>query len=193
VFGETEDKEMRRTAAQTREHVLDVAHELFYWHGIRAVGVDRIAREAGVAPTTLYRLFADKDDLIAAYVERNAEGYRRWFDAATAADGRSVRERVLAVFDALAEQVRPDQCRGCPFLMTLAEFADPEVVAHRHAVGLKSWVRERFRDLAGEETGDRLTIVFEGVYATVQAARDVWPARQARAVAELLLDASSLT
>ena len=61
---------MARSSAQTREHVLAVANDLFYWHGIRATGVDRVAAEAGVAPTTLYRLFASKDDLIAAYIER---------------------------------------------------------------------------------------------------------------------------
>ena len=42
---------MPRRAAETREHVLEVAHELFYWNGIRATGVDRVAAEAGVAPT----------------------------------------------------------------------------------------------------------------------------------------------
>lgn len=61
---------MPRSAADTREHVLEVARELFYWHGIRATGVDRIATEADVSPTTLYRLFTSKDDLVAAYVER---------------------------------------------------------------------------------------------------------------------------
>ena len=38
------------------------AENLFYWHGITATGVDRIAAEAGIAPTTLYRLFRSKDD-----------------------------------------------------------------------------------------------------------------------------------
>ena len=57
------DNRPRRTAAETREHVLAVAHELFYWHGIRATGVDAIAAEAKVTPATLYRLFASKDDL----------------------------------------------------------------------------------------------------------------------------------
>ena len=50
----------RRSAAETREHVLGVAQKLFYWHGIRATGIDKVAAEAGVAPTTLYRLFASK-------------------------------------------------------------------------------------------------------------------------------------
>ena len=79
---------MRRTAAQTRDHVLEVANELFYWNGIRATGVDRIAAEAEVAPTTLYRLFASKDDLVGAYMQRAGRLYREWFDAAALAAGR---------------------------------------------------------------------------------------------------------
>ena len=96
---------MPRSSAETREHVLGVAHELFYWHGIRATGVDRVAVAAGVAPTTLYRLFASKDDLIGAYIERADRLYREWFDAAAAAGGPDPHEQVLAVFDALGEQV----------------------------------------------------------------------------------------
>ena len=125
---------MPRSSAETREHVLGVAHELFYWHGIRATGVDRVAAAAGVAPTTLYRLFASKDDLIAAYIKRADRLYREWFDGAAAAGGTDPRDQILAVFDALGEQVQPQHCRGCPFLMALAEFADPAHPAHRAAV-----------------------------------------------------------
>src|SRR3982750_4170937 len=115
------------SSAQTREHVLAVAHELFYWHGIRATGVDAIAAAADVAPTTLYRLFASKDDLIAAYIERADRLYREWMSEATAPGVGSPRERILALFDALDEQVQPQRCRGCPFLMALAEFPDPQL------------------------------------------------------------------
>ena len=101
------DNRPRRTAAETREHVLAVAHELFYWHGIRATGVDAIAAEADVAPTTLYRLFASKDDLIAAYIERADGLYRKWLTAATAPGIGPPRERILALFDALDEQIQP--------------------------------------------------------------------------------------
>ncbi|MFD8246695.1 TetR/AcrR family transcriptional regulator [Nocardia sp. NPDC059691] len=72
----------RRAAADTREYILAVARELFYQHGIRATGVDRVAAEANVAPPTLYRLFGSKDDLVAAYLEREEHRYREWFRAA---------------------------------------------------------------------------------------------------------------
>jgi AcrR family transcriptional regulator len=177
----------RRSGADTREHVLEVAHELFYWRGIRATGVDAVAAEAGVAPTTLYRLFASKDDLVAAYVERASRLYREWFDAA--AVGTGPRERILAVFDALAVQVRPENCRGCPFLMALTEFPEEHVAAHRHAVAVKFWVRRRFAELgAPDDLADDLALVMEGVYASVQALGVTGPARRGRRLAQALLD-----
>jgi AcrR family transcriptional regulator len=189
---------MPRTAAQTREHVLQVANELFYWHGIRATGVDKVAAQAGVAPTTLYRLFASKDDLVAAYVERADRLYREWFDEAIEAGGRDPRERILALFGALDEQVQPQRCRGCPFLMALAEFPDPALPAHRHAVATKAWVRARLGELTAAladtapvddpaALADHLALVMEGVYASAQALGADGPARRARALAEMLL------
>jgi AcrR family transcriptional regulator len=185
---------LRRTAAETREHVLQVARDLFYWHGIRATGVDRVAAEAGVAPTTLYRLFASKDDLVAAYVEREGRGFRAWFDEAVEAGGPDPRERILALFDALAVQVRPENCRGCPFLMALAELPDAGSPAHQHAVATKAWVRARFVKLAAgleiddpAALADHLMLIMEGVYGSVQALGADGPALRARALVERLI------
>ncbi|MDR0360575.1 MAG: TetR/AcrR family transcriptional regulator [bacterium] len=193
---------MRRTAAETREHVLRVARDLFYWEGIRATGVDRVAAAAGVAPTTLYRLFASKDDLVAAYVERESRLYREWFAAALEAGGPDPRARILALFDALSEQVQPDRCRGCPFQMTLAELPEPDLAAHQGAVDTKAWVRSRLEELTAElaqpasasapaadpaELADQLAVIIEGVYASVASLGAEGPARRARALAERLL------
>jgi AcrR family transcriptional regulator len=190
----------RRSAEDTRAHVLDVAHELFYWNGIRATGVDRVAADAGIAPTALYRLFPSKDALITAYVERNERRYQEWFDQATRADGRSAGARIVALFDALADQVRPQRCRGCPFLMALTELPDAGLDAHRSAVRLKRWVRSRVRrlvDLLAAERAsrcfdpaalaDHLVLLFEGVYATVPSLGASGPARRARSLAAALV------
>lgn len=190
----------RRSATETREHVLDVAHQLFYWNGIRATGVDRVAADAAIAPTALYRLFPSKDSLVAAYVERADARYRDGFDAATAADGRSAAERVDALFEALVDWTRPEICRGCPFQMTLTEYPDEAHEAHAVSVRLKKWVRTRFRRLAADHVAehpkkqvdaaalaDHLMLLFEGVYATVQAVGADGPARRARALAAALM------
>jgi len=42
----------------------------FERHGVRRVALDDVARRAGVSRTTIYRRFANRDDLVAAVIER---------------------------------------------------------------------------------------------------------------------------
>ena len=56
-----------------RDRILDVAREMFYWHGIRAVGVEAIAEAAGTNKMTLYRHFASKDALVVECLRGLAE------------------------------------------------------------------------------------------------------------------------
>jgi AcrR family transcriptional regulator len=186
----------RRSSVQTREHVLEVTHELFYWRGIHATGVDTVASAAGVAPTTLYRLFGSKDGLVAAYVERAGALYEEWFDQSLGSAERPARERLLSLFAALDEQVQPQNCRGCPFLMALAEIPDESDPAHQHAVAVKAWVSKRFGELARELTppvadpdqlADALTLIFEGSYASAQALGAGGPARRSPAIVAAML------
>jgi AcrR family transcriptional regulator len=194
----------RRSSAETREHVLAVAHELFYWDGIHATGIDRVATRAEVAPTTLYRLFASKEELVAAYVQRCARRYHGLLSAATAPSAGTPRQRIIAAFNVFADEaLQPEICRGCPFLMALAEFPDPRSAVHVGAVAHKAWVRALFRALTDElaqatkvrdpETlAEQLTLIADGIYASVQALGETGPATQGRACAEALIDAAAL-
>jgi AcrR family transcriptional regulator len=161
-----------------------------------------VASQADVAPTTLYRLFASKDDLVAAYVERCSMRYRALLSAASSPAAGSPRDRILAVIDAFEDEVVSDACRGCPFLMVIAEFPEPQSAPHVNAVAHKVWLRELFLGLVHElasSTGlsdsaplaDRLMLVSEGIYGSVQSLGPTGPARQGRVIAELLLDASN--
>ena len=53
-----------------RQRILETAFRLFYAHGIRGVGVDRIIAESGVAKATFYKHFPAKDDLVVAYLDK---------------------------------------------------------------------------------------------------------------------------
>lgn len=52
------------------EAILDAALVEFERHGLRRVALDDVARRAGVSRTTIYRRFANRDELVAAVVER---------------------------------------------------------------------------------------------------------------------------
>jgi AcrR family transcriptional regulator len=191
----------RRSSVQTRDHILEVAGDLFYWEGIRATGIDRVASQADVAPTTLYRLFASKDDLVAAYVERCSLNYRAVLTAASSAAAGTPRDRILALIDVFEDEVLSDACRGCPFLMVLAEYPNPQSAAHANAVAHKRWLRELFLGLVNElalttevsdtaALADRLSLVAEGIYGSKQSLGSTGPAGQGHAIVEMLVDAS---
>ncbi|MGN6168508.1 MAG: TetR/AcrR family transcriptional regulator [Solirubrobacteraceae bacterium] len=193
----------RRTAEETREHILAVTENLFYSEGIHATGIDTLAARADVAPTTLYRQFASKDDLVAAYVERCSERYKTILRAAASPGAGTPRDRILAAFDAFAAEIRSGSCRGCPFLMVLAEYPDPESPAHAKAAGHKAWLRALFhklvRELASttqlrdpEALADQLALVAEGIYGSVQALGPAGPAAHGRATAAALIESARL-
>jgi AcrR family transcriptional regulator len=52
------------------EAILDAAVVEFERHGFRRVALDDVARRARVSRTTIYRRFANRDDLVAAVIER---------------------------------------------------------------------------------------------------------------------------
>ncbi len=55
---------------QVTEHILDAAAVEFERHGFRRVALDDVARRAGVSRTTIYRRFANKDELVGAVIEQ---------------------------------------------------------------------------------------------------------------------------
>src|SRR5215218_4133915 len=96
-----------------RERILATASDLFYRHGIRAVGVEAIAEAAGTNKMTLYRHFSSKDELVAEYLRcLAAEAGRFWteLEAAHPGDPRAQLRGWLKTME--AHVVDTDQ-RGC--------------------------------------------------------------------------------
>jgi len=158
-----------------RERVFAVAADLFYRKGIRAVGVEEIVNEAGVAKISLYRSFKSKDDLIVAYLEgRNAEFWRQWDErfAPVAGDPRALLD---AIMDYLARRTTQAGYRGCPFINYAVEFPEPSHPGHRVVEANKREWRRRFLAIA-EALGaprpkllaDSLMLLVEGSYAISQ-------------------------
>jgi len=169
--------------------ILAAADKLFYEQGIRAVGVDAIADEAGVSKRTLYNYYPAKDDLIAAYLTGRFKHI--------APSDAPAREQILAYFDRLASMLADGSFRGCPFVTAVTEIADRKHAATQLAVQFKeqrnAWYRtllERMEvpDPAGLAT--QLQILAEGALASALVREDPGIARAARAAAEVLIDAA---
>src|SRR5271168_3381550 len=79
---------------RVRDRIFETACELFYRHGIRAVGVDTIATEAGTNKMSFYRSWASKDELVAEYLlNEEREGWV-WWDEIMATHPNDPRKQV---------------------------------------------------------------------------------------------------
>ncbi len=166
---------MAEPRKSARERILDAAAELFYREGIRAVGIDTVIAQSGVAKMSLYRNFASKDDLVCAYLERSAQAHARWWDRMAARHPDDPKGLLKGLFVALSHWIAHPEFQGCPFTNAAAELRDPANPARALALAQKRAVRERLRALAaaaGAADPDRLTahlqVLMEGAYSAGQ-------------------------
>ncbi|GAA2231064.1 TetR/AcrR family transcriptional regulator [Herbiconiux moechotypicola] len=131
------------TLSEARERLLRVASELFYREGITRVGVDRVVREAGVTRATLYRYFAGKEQLVAAYLEREDASLRASFPAPDTTDPWAA---VDAVLRGIADDVRRHHTRGCPFINAAAEYPDARSAVRRIVTAHRAWFAGALRE-----------------------------------------------
>ena len=171
------------------ERILTAADKLFYSQGIRAVGVDTVAAEAGVSKRTLYNHYPSKDDLIAAYLTAR---FRH-----IAPSDAPAREQILGLFDYLERRFAEGSFRGCPYINAVTEIGDPKHPAAAIAVRFKEQRRLWFRALLerlGAKKPDalatQLQILSEGALTGALVRGDPSLARAARDAAQVLLDSA---
>lgn len=178
-----------------RQRVLEAADELFYAHGIRAVGMDRIRDASGISLKRLYRCYASKDELVEAYLrgrDRRLRGALADF-VAEEATGHP-RERVLAVFDWLHWWFGEPGFRGCPFTNAFnevgAESARAAAAVHDHQLAVGAYLRGL---VAATGTPDpdavtnRLLVLYAGSLTFAAISRSQAPAVYARETVAAIL------
>jgi AcrR family transcriptional regulator len=159
-----------------RERLLAVAAELFYRHGIRAVGVEAIAEAAGTNKMTLYRHFASKDELVAEYLRQAASAADHCWAALEEAHPGDPLAQVRAWLAEMADHLADAGERGCPLANAAVELPDKAHPARRVIEEYKVAQRNRLAHLcrsAGlrdpEMLADELHLLLEGARVTSQS------------------------
>jgi AcrR family transcriptional regulator len=157
----------------TAEKVLTTASRLFYGNGVRAVGVEWIVAESGVAKTSLYRHFKTKDELVAAFLEREDREFWRQWDEVVAAAASEPAAELMGLLDWIGKRVSRDGYRGCPQINVAAEFADPAHPARQLRRRHKSQMFDRLKELVdrfgitrSEDTAAQLALIIDGAFTS---------------------------
>jgi AcrR family transcriptional regulator len=185
---------MAKTTAKrpsARERLLAASNELFYRDGVHSTGIDAVIERAGVAKGSLYYIFGGKDELVAAYLRGRLESWRQRVEARQAGID-DPDEKILAVFDAIADYVSLPEFRGCPFVNAAAEA--PAGESQQLAIKeYRDWVRQSFLELAAgtgvadsEALADALIVLYDGALASTT----LTAAMTAKRIARLTLAAA---
>ncbi len=178
-----------------RRDIAVAADRLFYREGFAGVGIDRLAREAGVALATLYHHFPGRSGVIVGALEHRHDAYLAALGRAADATGA---DRVLGLFDVLAAWSSARGGNGCFFLRAASDHPhDPAVQASAlaHKQACRELVRQRLAEggWSEAEAGRLAPAVFlllEGAVAAAFTLSDAAAMAQARELAALLLRAN---
>lgn len=157
----------------TAARILETASRLFYAHGVRAVGIEWIVAESGVAKTSLYRHFKTKDDLVAAFLEREDREFWTQWDERVHAGGNDPMRELTALLDWIGQRVSRKGYRGCPQINVSAEFSDPDHPARKIRAHHKAEMFERLRAIVNcidarhpDDATYQLALLIDGAFTS---------------------------
>ncbi|CDO28010.1 TetR family transcriptional regulator [Mycolicibacterium vulneris] len=172
------------------QRLLTTAAELFAGQGIRAVGIDQILREAGVAKASLYSTYGSKDALVIAYLTDLDHADRNRWEQAVAGVGDPV-SRILTFFDLASRSATRRDYRGCLYANAATEYPGVElepVQAHR------KWLRATLTALLRQAGIDspatlarNIQLLYDGALLGSKLERSTKPITAARALTEELI------
>jgi AcrR family transcriptional regulator len=193
-------KAPKRTAEESadkvRDRILETASELIYREGARAVGVDRIVAESGVAKMSLYRWFPSKDDLIVAVLQENEKRlWAVWDENLQRFPGEPLKQ-LRAQFESLAAAIQRPTYRGCAFQNAVTAFADDAHPSRAVVCSFKEELTRRALELTtalGAKDplmlAEQLSLVADGAHASGQAIGQQGPSKHLMGIVDALIAA----
>ena len=178
--------------------MLEAADRLFYTEGVRAVGIDRVLEQSGVAKGSLYYNFGGKDDLVRTYLQNRHQKWAARIDEQLAA-ADTAEAKILAVYDTLSHLFGQPDFRGCAFINAAAdapagsaeELATKDFRIWLHALFAVHVVEAGFRDV--DKVTKQLVLLYDGANISAQMDHDPEAAAAARDAAADVLKAAART
>jgi len=164
--GRLEDRPHDRLPPRAR--ILAAASDLFYRHGIRAVGVEAIAEAARTNKMTLYRHFASKDELVAEYLRRLAgDADAAWHSLETGHPG-DARAQLRGWLAMMNDHIADPAARGCALANAAVELPEKDHPARRVIEDHKRGVRDKLAELCRRAGLQQPDLVADGLFALLE-------------------------
>ena len=98
----SQPRRKRANGEESRLRILDATVEVASERGYEGTSIALVSKTCGLPASSIYWHFKDKDDLIAAVIERS---FAKWLGALDIPDGPNPRERLRAMFMSVAKSL----------------------------------------------------------------------------------------
>ena len=174
-------------SARPADRLLAAATDLFGKYGIRAVGIDRILREADCAKASLYSAYGSKDALVIAYLTELDLADRNRFAQAIEGVTDPI-AKALTFFDLAHTKGLRHDFPGCLYASAASEFPG---VRFEPIDDHRQWVRSTLSGLI-KAAGIRrpaplarhIQLLYDGALVASKVEQSVEPIRFGRGLAE---------
>lgn len=178
-----------------RDHLMEVARDLFMEHGFHGTGIDRILGEAGVSKKTLYTHFRSKDELILAVLKQHDSAFRNSFMRQVEQKSSEPRDRLMAIFDVAEAWFDAPNFFGCVFINAVGEYSAEDTPVRSACRDYKKQITDFIIRLAKDADvkepkvlGDQLSLLLEGAIVTAHVSDKEQAVRAAKSAASVLID-----
>lgn len=164
---------MARSAADTRQRIIDAAYGLFWRQGFVRVSLDEIAAHASLTKRTIYQHFRSKDDLMAEVLAHTSE--LALDRLRQIADRLPIEKDAMldAMFAELADWSEKPRWAGPGFTRVVSELADQpghpaRKIARQHKAAAERWYADLLKRAgvqAADARGREVILLVEGAMA----------------------------
>ena len=178
---------MRQTK---RDELVQKALKVFYKNGFHATGMDMLAAETGISKTSIYKHFRTKDDLILAVLRLRDDNFRNWLYRRMEELGKTPKDQLIAMFDALKEWFDDTEYRGCMFIKASSEYQEMSNPIHKQSADHKRLLEIHVKELShkadlknADLVARQLLLLKEGAIVTAHLGHTENPAEDAKLIA----------
>lgn len=134
-----------------RQHIIQVASNLFYSKGYNLTGINEIISEAGIAKATLYSHFKSKEDICIAYLQYKNDTFTKEIKAFCNAKPKGM-EQLTALFDFLDVFYNQAGFNGCWCIRTISEIPKDNIRVKKEIQDQKNYFLKLIEDLINQNT-----------------------------------------
>lgn len=163
-----------------KQHLLNIAKDLFNAHGYHNMGINTIIEHSGVSKTTMYKHFRSKNELILEVLKIRHEEVLTLINGHLYESKKSNPEisdhnHIKSIFCAYDVWINSDEFTGCNFINASAEYSQIDnpicLYAARHKQTIKNLIMSLLDELPDDQAqilGEQIMILLDGAIISAQ-------------------------